>query len=441
MSYTIHHIRKINEAGPFVKIKSNLNKDNTKTFDKVSKLNNETVSIYIKKIVKIFVFCLYQYIQIEHFSNKNIILNINGHTYDRDAIRGMSCLNFKIIKHFDNDTLDDIDIPGINVNISGSTANISIKGEFLQNTCFYITRENAYSTKEFLVDALINLLHGIYDESTYDFYLMDCIKNWKDDLENALKYIPDMSFNIKYDITSPIIKNYAKYCSIYCYGITSWNDIENNFLSIFDNISNFNFYLLNSFNAYNSFVNSTDMADAVKLVSLFNCSRARNIAFNFYNNYEKLINLNDIEMFMYSFAKDIATYYTNTTYKGIKLSDFSLLSKINDNTPLDIYIQDPKHFGISNSLLDDNYIIQNVKEQYNDTRLSRFLYLYSKTKGMYTSRVKVHKIDENIVKLRNSAKVLNNIDNEEFNKYIITISKSFSFSQHIIQIDVTTSGS
>ena len=412
MSYTIKHIR-LNEGAPFKALKQNIPDKDENQFNNITKLNKDIFLRSIKTVLRVFLF------NMSYINNRSLYTDekfkICTTIYDEDDIQMISTLSLGFYNQesiYNN--INDIDIDNVTIDIFGKTANIVIPTLLLRFTKFFIMAKGSYSTKEFYVDALNDMLHGIYSKSLCGCIFKNTnISDWESELDNAVKITSSLSYNIKYSLISKKI-DYEN-VTLSLFGLTSTKEIEDNFLSMFTNLNVFKEHKLGIVRSFNSFQDSRDMSEIYDLTKLFDLSNVYECEYYFYDDRTRL-GLG----YMDEWYRRLISEYDNFLHKGgIMLSNFSKIMQTSEN--FRIYIAEPKRHSILNSLLDDSNVVRTLQQTSNTTRFDRFIYMFDNFKRKLSSFTDQKRIQNKVVKLQQSTKAMNNINNDEYNKYIIEI--------------------
>lgn len=442
MSYTIRHIR-LFEGAPFKAIKKS-NSDNTHSLSNINKINNDiinNISKQIRIIIKAYLFCLKYMIKYGNgFGYTMPNIKLNGRKYDFYKLRDISCLEFNVDYPSKNaESIDDINVgDNIDIKVSGNNINIIIPASLSIGSTIIVSKNNEYSTKGFYIDALDSILHGHADneffKSVFSYYKVSF--DWQSELEDAIKVSSQMTYNIKYDILA-LTSSRTFPIKFSLFGIDSFEDIKNDLLNTFKDISGFASYFISNVLCYNSFADSSDLSEMLKIKSIGGKGVLRT-QYNlyFYDDCSKLTD--NISSFIES---TLVVLYCNTLRNGgINICSLNKVIGTGNKSIINIFTPEPRKHGIKNSLIDEIVLSKHTLDL-NDvkTRFDKVLCMY-KYWGKIYSRLSVEKQEAKFNKFKTSLKAKNNTNNDEYNKYITSLRIEAGISLHENILTVTTVG-
>ena len=297
-----------------------------------------------------------------------------------------------------------------------------------------VNPRNTMTVKDVYVNQLKYILqYGYKDKNVQKYYehLLNNIRNLFDeeksgidineifnDIHEYLKYCSD-NIDIKYVITN---NNYNSMSTLTLIDIQSMDDVNESFLSIFENNS---FVIDDMYDIImiNSFVMSTDYSEVKKLLQQMSTSGTCTFLDSLVDNDTKHL-LKDI--YIISDHKVSAGLCENMTmYDHCELNDLSIISKCIESRVF-ISVGNPKKCSFRTDILNslsntDTLIASYIK---NNSAISKFDILKAVTDNNSSYCINSNTKKKND-KVLSSERVKNNTNNDEYSKFI----KSFEINK------------
>ena len=299
-----------------------------------------------------------------------------------------------------------------------------------------VNPRNTMTVKDVYVNQLKYILqYGYKDKNVQRYYehLLNNIRNLFDEeksidineifneIHEYLKFCSD-NIDIKYVITN---NNYNSMLTLTLIDIQSMDDVNESFLSIFEN----NSFVIDDMDGIimiNSFVMSTDFAEVKKLLQQMSTSGTCTFLGSFVDNDTKHLLKN---IYNISDYKSSAVLCENMTlYDHCELNDLSIISKCIESRVV-ISVGNPKKCSfrtdILNSILNTTlYVNSHLKFLKNGGTISKFDILKAVTDNNRSYYINSNTKKKND-KVLSSERVKNNTNNDEYSKFI----KSFDINK------------
>ena len=441
MSYTIRHI-KLFEGAPFKTLKKS-DHSNDHSLNNINKVNNsiiDNIREQISKVVRIFLYVTL-YVQKHGYGAYQYIpcMTIDEHTYSLDKYR--CCMrimnNNEPIDYDSINSIDSIGKSNFKINVIGlDKVDISIPVQLDSFGSIVMTKTGAFSTKELYIKGLDDILHGIYDDSFFEYIFNNSRMNkfdWKSTLEDALRITSKMTYNIKYELV-PGLDNVP--IKLRCYGIDSFEQIQDDIITLFDNTKCLKEYTIISTKCYNSFADSRDLSELLKIYSVFSkqiSGRGPEYIFYYFDDPYKIPSSEPSSESMIPLRSDV-----KLRPGGINIDT---LKKFNEPyTEVSIITLEPKKHGIKNSLIDELDISNEDGNNKFDSRFDKLVYIYWYWGRFYT-KLSPAKQKAKLDKFTASVKAKNNTNNDEYNKYVVTYNMNTNYrTPYKNNVTITTVG-
>ena len=445
MTYNFKHIR-LFENSPFKKIsKSEKPADDLSAVRKVSaNIIKEDLSEKLYYILHLFYYHLLlinrdeKIKSITSLTGEKILITAPAEELDERQIKWFKlfCLKPSIDYNFRN-----LEYVKNNVIIRTTENGLYIKLPCIYDRHYHlnitiVNPRNTMTIKDVYVNQLKYILqYGYKDKNVQRYYehLLNNIRNLFDEeksidineifneIHEYLKFCSD-NIDIKYVITN---NNYNSMLTLNLIDIQSMDDVNESFLSIFENNS---FVIDDMYGIImiNSFVMSTDYSEVKKLLQQMSTSGKCKFLNSLVDNDTKHL-LKDIY--------DISSYRVNagscenmTMYDHCELNDLSIISECIESRVF-ISVGNPKKCSfrtdILNSILNTTlYVNSHLKFLKNSGTISKFDILKAVTdnnRSYYINSTTKKKND----KVLSSERVKNNTNNDEYSKFI----KSFEINK------------
>ena len=445
MTYNFKHIR-LFENSPFKKIsKSEKPADDLSAVRKVSaNIIKENLSEKLYYILHLF-YCHLKSINRGRaikpettLTGQKILMTTYGHEDPKKTIYGkLYCLN--VPREYDSRDLEYIKN---NVIIRITENGLYIKLPCIVDSFIYnvniLNPRNTMTIKDVYVNQLKYILqYGYKDKNVQKYYehLLNNIRNLFDEeksidineifneIHEYLKFCSD-NIDIKYVITN---NNYNNMLTLNLIDIQSMDDVNESFLSIFENNS---FVIDDMYGIImiNSFVMSTDFAEVKKLLQQMSTSGTCDHLSSLVDNDTKHLLKNIYNISDYKVSAGLCE--NMTLYDHCELNDLSIISKCIESRVF-ISVGNPKKCSfrtdILNSILNTTlyvYVRSHLKFLKNGGTISKFDILKAVTNNnrSYYIGSTTQKINDKVL---SSERVKNNTNNDEYSKFI----KSFEINK------------
>ena len=445
MTYNFKHIR-LFENSPFKKIsKSEKPADDLSAVRKVSSnIIKENLSEKLYYILHLFYYHL-------------LLINIDEKIKSITSLTGEKLLITAPTEELDERQTDWFKLfclkPSIDYNFRNLEYvknNVIIRttenGLYIKLPCIYeryyhlniaiVNPRNTMTVKDVYVNQLKYILqYGYKDKNVQKYYehLLNNIRNLFDeeksidineifnDIHEYLKFCSD-NIDIKYVITD---NNYNNHLNLTLIDIQSMDDVNESFLSIFEN----NSFVIDDMDGIimiNSFVMSTDYSEVKKLLRQMSTSGTCTYLSSLVDNDTKHL-LKDI--YIISDYKVSAGLCENVTmYDHCELNDLSIISKCIESRVF-ISVGNPKKCSFRTDILNslsntDTLVGSHLRFLKNSGTISKFDILKAVTNNnsSYYINSTTQKINDKVL---SSERVKNNTNNDEYSKFI----KSFEINK------------
>ena len=445
MTYNFKHIR-LFENSPFKKIsKSEKPADDLSAVRKVSSnIIKENLSEKLYYILHLFYYHL-------------LLINIDEKIKSITSLTGEKLLITAPTEELDERQTDWFKLfclkPSIDYNFRNLEYvknNVIIRttenGLYIKLPCIYeryyhlniaiVNPRNTMTVKDVYVNQLKYILqYGYKDKNVQKYYehLLNNIRNLFDeeksidineifnDIHEYLKFCSD-NIDIKYVITD---NNYNNHLNLTLIDIQSMDDVNESFLSIFEN----NSFVIDDMDGIimiNSFVMSTDYSEVKKLLQQMSTSGTCTFLDSFVDNDTKHL-LKDI--YIISDYKVSAGLCENVTmYDHCELNDLSIISKCIESRVF-ISVGNPKKCSFRTDILNslsntDTLVGSHLRFLKNSGTISKFDILKAVTNNNSSYCINSNTKKKND-KVLSSERVKNNTNNDEYSKFI----KSFEINK------------
>ena len=299
-----------------------------------------------------------------------------------------------------------------------------------------VNPRNTMTVKDVYVNQLKYILqYGYKDKNVQRYYehLLNNIRNLFDeeksidineifnDIHEYLKFCSD-NIDIKYVITN---NNYNSMLTLTLIDIQSMDDVNESFLSIFEN----NSFVIDDMDGIimiNSFVMSTDYSEVKKLLQQMSTSGTCEHLSSLVDNDTKYLLKNIYNISDYKVSAGLCE--NMTLYDHCELNDLSIISKCIESRVF-ISVGNPKKCSfrtdILNSILNTTlYVNSHLKFLKNGGTISKFDILKAVTDNNRSYYINSNTKKKND-KVLSSERVKNNTNNDEYSKFI----KSFDINK------------
>ena len=299
-----------------------------------------------------------------------------------------------------------------------------------------VNPRNTMTIKDVYVNQLKYILqYGYKDKNVQKYYkhLLNNIRNLFDeeksidineifnDIHEYLKFCSD-NIDIKYVITD---NNYNNHLNLILIDIQSMDDVNESFLSIFEN----NSFVIDDMDGIimiNSFVMSTDYSEVKKLLRQMSTSGTCTYLSSLVDNDTKHLLKNIYNISDYKVSAGLCE--NMTLYDHCELNDLSIISKCIESRVV-ISVGNPKNCSfrtdILNSILNTTlYVSSHLKFLKNGGTISKFDILKAVTDNNRSYYINSNTKKKND-KVLSSERVKNNTNNDEYSKFI----KSFEINK------------
>ena len=295
-----------------------------------------------------------------------------------------------------------------NVNILNPRNTMTIKDVYVNQLKYILQYGYKDKNVQKYYEHLLNNIRNLFDEEKS----ID-INEIFNDIHEYLKFCSD-NIDIKYVITN---NNYNNMLTLNLIDIQSMDDVNESFLSIFENNS---FVIDDMYGIImiNSFVMSTDYSEVKKLLQQMSTSGTCTFLDSYVVNDMKQL-LKDIYNTGYNVSAGLCE--NMTMYDHCELNDLSIISKCIESRVF-ISVGNPKKCSfrtdILNSILNTTlYVRSHLKFLKNGGTISKFDILKAVTdnnRSYYINSATQKKND----KVLSSERVKNNTNNDEYSKFI-----------------------